>query len=91
MAIEETRAVAALPHLDIEIHHRHDPEEGAEYLSILLRATPNLGTAAQIFDPLGLLSATAAWNPWLAWLRMANPWLQAQPTRLLRQPGDRAG
>lgn len=91
MNVEETRAVATLPHLDIEIHHRRAPEEGAEYLSITLRATPDLGTAGRMIDPFRLLAATAAWNPWLAWLRLANPWLQAGPTGLLGRPGDRAG
>ena len=91
MAMEETRAVATLPHLDIEIHHRHDPEEGAEYLAITLRATPDLGTAARMMDPFRLLAATAAWNPWLAWLRAANPWLQGPPTDLLGRQGHRDG
>ncbi len=89
MAKEEIRAVATLPHLDIEIHHRHDPEEGAEYLAITLRGTPDLGTAARMLDPFQLLATTAAWNPWLAWLRLVNPWLQGPPAGLLGRPWDR--
>ena len=91
MSMDDTRAVANLPHLDIEILHRQVPEEGAEYLSITLRATPDLGTAAQLLDPFRLLAATAAWNPWLAWLRVANPWLQGRPAALLGRPKDRTG
>ena len=68
----ETRAVAALPGLDIEIHHREEPAERTEYLSITLRATPDLATAAPLLDPLRLLAA-AGFNPWLAWLRLADP------------------
>jgi hypothetical protein len=86
MTVDETRAVAKLPHLDIEIHHRQAPEEGTEYLSITLRATPDLGTAAAMLDPFRLLAATAVWNPWHAWLRLANPWL---PIGLLGGPGRR--
>jgi hypothetical protein len=86
----ETRAVARLPQLDIEIHHREAPEEGAEYLSITLRATPDLGAAARLLDPFSLLSATAAWNPWLAWLRMAGPWLQGPRSGFLGRPGGRS-
>ena len=78
MAVDETRAVARLPHLDIEIRHRKLPEEGAELLSVTLRATPDLGTAAALLDPFRLADPrrlVAAWcsfNPWLAWLRLAG-------------------
>lgn len=85
MPVDETRAVARLPHLDIEIHHRMAPEEGAELLSITLRATPDLDTAAGLLDPFRLLGpggpwqAWAAFNPWLAWLRLAQPMLAQLP------------
>src|SRR5213078_379287 len=46
MPPEDTRAVARLPNLEIEIRHRHDPEEGAEILAVTLKATPNLEAAA---------------------------------------------
>lgn len=87
MSADETRAVAKLPHLDIEIHHRHAPEEGAEYLSITLRGTPDLGTAARMIHPFQLLGAAAAFNPWQAWLRLADPFgLWQRSTALLSEP-----
>ncbi len=69
----ETRAVANLPNLSIEILHKEVPQEGAEYLSITLRGTPDLGAAMGLLDPLALLGAAAAFNPWQAWLRLADP------------------
>ena len=71
--MSETRAVATLPNLSIEIRHREAPEEGAEYLSIDLRTTPCLAAAAGLLDPWRLMGAAAAWNPWLAWRRLADP------------------
>lgn len=78
MPVEDTRAVARLPRLDIEICHRKLPEEGAELLAVSLRATPDLGTSAAWLDPLGLarsgrlLAAWTAFNPWFAWWRLAG-------------------
>jgi hypothetical protein len=71
----ETRAVAKLPHVDIEILHRQLPEEGAELLSITLRGTPDLGTAARLLDPFGLLDSGASPHPWAAWMQLAWPWV----------------
>ena len=73
MPVDKTRAVAKLPHVDIEIRHKMAPEEGAEYLAITLRATPDFDTAAAFFDPMQLMTAWARYNPWLAWLQIANP------------------
>jgi hypothetical protein len=69
----ETRAVASLPSLDIEIRHRSAPEEGAEYLAITLRGTPNLDLAAGLLDPFRLFAAAASLNPWRLWLQAADP------------------
>ena len=69
----ETRAVAKLPNLDIEIRHRSAPDEGAEYLAINLRGTPDLGAATTLLDPFRLFAAASAFNPWLAWMQMADP------------------
>jgi len=81
--MDETRAVARLPHLDIEIVHRRLEGQQAEQLAISLRATPS-------FDALRRhLGAQAPFWPWLAlnrflvWQRMLQqawrPWLEALP------------
>lgn len=77
--MDETRAVANLPNLEIEIRHRKDPEEQAEYLSVTLKATPDLDAAAAWFDPMRLIQAWRAFNPWLAAWPM--PWRLALPPR----------
>jgi hypothetical protein len=76
--MDETKAVARLPNLDIEIRHRRAPEEAAEYLSISLRATPSFRAmedhldahALQLFNPLNFWltafqAAQAFWAPFL--------------------------
>ncbi|HEX6014345.1 MAG TPA: hypothetical protein VFY87_21630 [Geminicoccaceae bacterium] len=76
---DETRAVAKLPHVDIEIRRKQAPDGDAEYLAISVRASPDFASAAAFFDPFRLadptrlLAAWTAFNPWLAWLRLAGP------------------
>ena len=83
--MSETRAVANLPNLNIEILHREAPEEGAEYLSITLRGTPDLATAMGLLDPFCLLGP--ALDPWQAWLRLVDPFgLWRLPTAMLAGP-----
>ena len=84
----ETRAVAHLPSLDIEIRHRSAPEEGAEYLAVTLRGTPNLDVAAGLLDPFRFMAAAASLNPWLAWMQVADPFRLWRP--LLEATGRRA-
>jgi hypothetical protein len=90
MPVDETRAVARLPHVDIEIRHKKAPEEGAEYLAITLRATPDFDTAAAFLDPTRVLTAWASFNPWAAWLKLADPfslWRVGGPAKaFLAQP-----
>jgi hypothetical protein len=74
---DETKAVARLPGLDIEIVHRRSPLGDAEEISISLQATPS-------FDAFGrFLEAT---NPFLFWTRFARmawtPWLSSAPASL---------
>jgi hypothetical protein len=76
---DETRAVAQLPHVDIEIRRKQAPDGNAEYLAISVRASPDFAAAAAFFDPFRLADPTrllatwAAFNPWLAWMRLAGP------------------
>ena len=78
--MDETRATAQLPSLDVEILHRRLPEEQAEQLAISLKATPSFGEFARF------LERQAPWpwlalQPWLTWseiVRVAwQPWLEA--------------
>jgi hypothetical protein len=80
--MDETKAVAHLPNLAIEIHHRRAPEEAAEYLSISLRATPSFRAmtehldahALQLFNPLNfwLTAFRAAQEFWAPFLPVAR-------------------
>ncbi len=79
---EETRAVAQLPHLDIEILHRRPWEGEGEQLVVSLRATPSfeaLGRMLEAGSPMLLWSGMmqAAWAPWLAAMEAATAGFQA--------------
>ncbi len=90
---DETRAVARLPHLDIELHHRKDPEHGVETLSVTLRGRPDLDAAVSLLDPFRLLAAWSAFNPWLAaWLPPAARAARLpSPAPRLERPSDGPG
>jgi len=62
--MDETKAVASLPNIEIEIHHRRVPEEFAEYLSISLRATPSFRAMTDHLD----IHAMQLFNPLMFWL-----------------------
>ena len=74
---EETRAIARLPNLDIEIIHGCSADGNAERLSISVLAVPS-------FDAFG--RAMEAANPFLFWMRIAQrawaPWLGSTQARL---------
>jgi hypothetical protein len=81
--MDETRAIARLPHLDVEIWHRQLPEEQSEQLAISLKATPSFGDFAHFAR---VLERQAPWpwlalQPWLMWGQIAQavwqPWLAA--------------
>ena len=82
--IDETRATARLPGLDIEILRRRSPEGDAELLSVKLQATPS-------FAAFGEYLETA--NPFALWLRLAElawrPWLGVFGAASLPGPGPR--
>jgi hypothetical protein len=83
--MDETRAIARLPHLDIEIRHRRLPEEQAEQLAISLRATPSFEEFARFLERQALWPWLAL-QPWLTFAQMVQaswqPWLAA-PSALL--------
>jgi len=70
--IEETRASARLPHLDIDIVHRRSPAGDAEQVLITLQAVPSFQAFGQFLE---------AANPFEFWARLAEtawaPWLKA--------------
>ena len=82
--MDETRAVAHLPNLDIEILHRQLPDERAEQLLISLRARPSFDALARWFEGSGAASAWLVLNPFVAWQQAALalwlPWLTASRT-----------
>jgi predicted kinase len=91
--MDETRATARLPHLDVEIVHRQLPEEQAEQLAINLRASPSLDAFARYLEAQALFWPWLAANPFLAWQRLLQaawqPWLSrpglaTRPQRLAR-------
>jgi len=75
--IEETRATARLPNLDIEIVHRRAPDASAEQLTLSFRAVPSFAAFAEHIE---------AANPFLIWARAIElawqPWLQVFAPRL---------
>lgn len=79
---EMIKAVARLPGLDIEIHHRPSPDGHAEEININLRATPSFEAFGQMLD---------TFNPFAVWASFARlaflPWMLAAsalaPERLL--------
>lgn len=85
--MEETRATASLPHLDVAIVHRRRPEEQAEELAISVRATPSFDAFARYLEAQAPYWPWLAPNPFLAWQRLLQtawqPWLKAleSPTR----------
>jgi hypothetical protein len=87
--MDETRAVAHLPDLDIEILHRQLPDERAEQFLISLRVRPSFEALARWPATSGPGSAWWALNPLLAWQQAAlalwAPWLPAASRTL---PGE---
>jgi hypothetical protein len=83
--MDETRAVARLPHLDIEIVHRRLPGQEAEQLAISLRATPSFDAFQRHVEAQAPFWPWLAFNPFLPWQRMLlqawRPWLETRPTQ----------
>ncbi len=67
---DDTKAVAHLPNLDIEILHRRAWRGDEEIVSITLRATPSFDAFFNCFEAanpfaLWMRAVEAAWSPWL--------------------------
>lgn len=73
----ETRAVASLPNLDIEIHHRRLQDGEGEQILISLQAKPS-------FEAFGrFLDASIPLNFWMGMMQVAwSSWLAALPPAL---------
>jgi hypothetical protein len=82
--MDETRAVARLPHLDIEIVHRRLADQQAEQLAISLRATPSFDAFQRHLEAQAPFWPWLALNPFLIWQRIPEqawrPWLEVLPT-----------
>lgn len=82
---DETKAVAHLPNLDIEIFHRRPWQGNEELLTITLRAVPSFDAffrAVEAANPL-LFWIRAVETAWAPWMRLADA---AKPTRLAQDP-----
>lgn len=79
--MDETRAIAHLPHLDVEIVHRRLPEEDAEQLAISLRASPSFEAFARTLESQAALWPWSGLDPFRLWQRTLHlawaPWLAA--------------
>jgi hypothetical protein len=93
--MDETRAVAHLPNLDIEILHRQLPDERAEQLLISLRARPSFEAFGRWLDAPGSAAAWLTLGPFLAWQQAAlalwAPWLTAAARALPGAGRDEPG
>jgi hypothetical protein len=70
--MDETKATARLPGLDIELKHRVAADEGAEYVSITLRAVPSLEAFGAALQPMPLNPFAASLALWQSWFDMSQ-------------------
>ncbi|HUB97887.1 MAG TPA: hypothetical protein VL993_18325 [Stellaceae bacterium] len=68
--LDETRATAHLPGVDVEIVHRRAEDASAEMITISLRAAPSFEAFGRYLEAANPLIAWArfmelAWQPWL--------------------------
>ncbi len=77
--MDETKIIANLPALDIEITRQHDPDDNARTTTIQMRAGPPFGAAARYWSPMAATMGIMAANPAVAWAQMMQaawtPWL----------------
>lgn len=89
--MDETRIIAHLPNLEIQLVHRQDPPNGAETVGIQLRATPSFEALGRGFAPF-VAPAAALWmapvqtwavltqQMWAPWLALMAPARRPPPT-----------
>lgn len=85
--MDETKVIASLPNLDIEMTHRAAPDGQSELVTIQMRATPSFDAFARALTPQTMMVPLLAANPVLAWWSQAmtqawTPWLALLPGRL---------
>jgi hypothetical protein len=68
--MDETRATARLPHLNLEIVHRRLPEQQLEQLAIRLSASPSFHAFARFLELQALFWPWLALNPLAVWQRL---------------------
>ncbi|HEX6977850.1 MAG TPA: hypothetical protein VF342_00995 [Alphaproteobacteria bacterium] len=78
--MDEIRAIARLPGLDIEMTRRKPAHEAAEYITISMRADPSFAALGDAMMPAALAAFGMApamwWHGWLAFTQLAwSPWL----------------
>ena len=76
--VEDMKAIAHLPGLDIEILHRPSPDGRGEQIAIQLTAVPSFEAFAKTFEMLNPFAFWAeamrlAWSPWLEMTRAMTP------------------
>ena len=85
--MDETRAVARLPRLDVEITHRRLLEEDAEQLQITVQAAPSFRAVGELLRQDAMLPWLAL-GPMLAWQQAFQafwaPWLVGSQLLLQR-------
>ncbi len=77
--MDETKIIANLPALDIEITRQHDPDDNARTMTIQMRAGPSFDAAVRFLPPMAATMGVMAANPAVAWARLMQaawtPWL----------------
>jgi len=76
--VDETRASARLPYLNLDIVHRRARDGAAEQISITLQATPSVEAFTQFLQTANPFQFWGrvwqmVWQPWLAALKAAPP------------------
>jgi hypothetical protein len=85
--MDETKATARLPGLDIELKRRVDAAEGAEYVSVTLRAVPSLEAFGAALRPMAFNPFALQMALWQRWVDMAQSFWQP----FLPAAGERPG